>query len=166
MMRGTDSSAGRCGGAARHYSRPRRLGLTLMAIMILSAPLLHATASRTNAPGKIEFFVSPFGNDQWSGKLEAANSSKTDGPFATVSRAFGAVRVLRQPHVGLPPPPARIQLRGGNFFLSEPLVMRPEDSGLTLEAYSRERPVISGGRRITGWRERIVEGREMWGAPP
>ena len=37
-----------------------------------------------------DFFVSPQGNDDWSGRL--AEPNKDDGPFATVARAQQAVR--------------------------------------------------------------------------
>ena len=32
-------------------------------------------------------YVSPAGNDQWSGKLPAPNAAKTDGPLATIATA-------------------------------------------------------------------------------
>ncbi len=50
------------------------------------------------------------------------------------------------------PKPATIELRGGMYFLDKPIVLGPQDSGLTLAAYRDEKPVLSGGRRITGWR--------------
>ncbi|MDD5708259.1 MAG: right-handed parallel beta-helix repeat-containing protein [Kiritimatiellae bacterium] len=73
----------------------------------------------------------------------------------------------------------RIVLRGGIHFLKTPIRMGPEDSGpphagtltrsasdpacpLTLTAYPGETPVISGGRRIEGWREHIVNGKRAW----
>lgn len=41
-----------------------------------------------------------------------------------------------------------IHLSEGTYYLYEPLRLRPEDSGLTIEG---EHAVISGGMRITGW---------------
>jgi len=41
----------------------------------------------------VVFYVSPTGNDGWSGKLDEPNADKTDGPFATIAKA---VEVLRQ----------------------------------------------------------------------
>jgi hypothetical protein len=49
------------------------------------------------------------------------------------------------------PKPVAIELRGGTYFLDKPIVLGPEDSGLTLEAFPNEKPILSGGRRITGW---------------
>ena len=34
-----------------------------------------------SAGAKADFFISPAGNDQWSGTLPEANSGKTDGPL-------------------------------------------------------------------------------------
>ena len=42
-----------------------------------------------------------------------------------------------------------IHLSEGTYYLYEPLRLRPEDSGLTIEG---EHAVISGGMRITGWK--------------
>jgi len=55
-----------------------------------------------------------------------------------------------------------IYLRAGTYVLPEPLVLRPEDSGLTLAGLSRERPVLSGGRGIRGWKETEREGKKLW----
>lgn len=42
-----------------------------------------------------DFYVSPKGNDAWTGKLAAPNKNNTDGPFATISKAKEAVRLLK-----------------------------------------------------------------------
>ena len=42
-----------------------------------------------------DFYVAPNGNDQWSGTLAEPNSTNTDGPFASISRAQEAVRLLK-----------------------------------------------------------------------
>jgi hypothetical protein len=55
-----------------------------------------------------------------------------------------------------------IHLRGGTYFLDEPLVLRPEHSGIALVAYRGEKPVLSGGRRVTGWKETTVNGKKLW----
>ena len=38
------------------------------------------------------YYVSPNGNDTWSGTLSAANAAKTDGPFKTLTAAQTAAR--------------------------------------------------------------------------
>jgi len=48
-------------------------------------------------------------------------------------------------------------VRGGKYFLEKTLVLGPENSGtqncpITYTAYPCEKPILSGGRRITGWK--------------
>ena len=45
-------------------------------------------------PGVVAFYVSPRGNDAWSGRLSDPNT--TDGPFATLERSRDAIRTLRR----------------------------------------------------------------------
>ncbi len=102
-----------------------------------------------------ELFVAPDGNDQWSGKYAAPNADKTDGPLATLVAARDAVRVLKKKNRS---GPIRVLLRGGTYLIDEPIVIRPEDSGttripITYAAYANEKPVISGGRPIRGWKK-------------
>ena len=75
-----------------------------------------------------KLFVSVEGDDSWSGKLEAPNAGKTDGPFATLKRARDAVRELKAKK-GLKEP-VTIMVRGGKYFLEEPLVLTEIDSGM------------------------------------
>jgi len=53
------------------------------------------------------------------------------------------------------PKPATVVLRGGTYFLPETLVFKAEDSDVTYTAAPNEKVVVSGGRRLTGWK---VEG--------
>lgn len=122
----------------------------LLPIVLLSV----SQATAQNAPDAA-FFVSPDGNDGWSGALAAPDDSRTDGPFATPARAREAVRALRrnQPERR---PPVVVMLRGGDYPLTETLRLTPEDSGSAASptvwrAYPGERPVLSGGKPLTGW---------------
>lgn len=129
-------------------------------------------------PGLIEFFVALNGNDAWSGRLASPNAKKTDGPFATIPAAQQAVRALKVD--GKLPCPVRILVRGGTHFLAAPLALTPEDSGspapmgewgqvqgpertVTYAAYPGEKPVLSGGRAITGFTptQLKIEGRTI-----
>lgn len=82
------------------------------------------------------YFVAPNGDDADPGTL--------DRPFATLGRAQQAVR-----HA-----PGVVWLRGGTYYLHEPLVFTPrEDAGTktapaVYQAYGNEQPVISGGVRL------------------
>jgi len=133
-------------------------GGALLVIAIAIVGLLALADHRApEAAGRaIIFYVSPDGNDEWSGKQLEPNTAGTDGPFASITRARDAIRELRVE--AQLPGPITIMLRGGTYWLSEPLVFEPQDSGseecsISYEAYGDERPIFSGGRPITGWQE-------------
>jgi len=46
----------------------------------------------TVALAAADFYISPAGNDGWSGRLAEPNAARSDGPFATIARARDAVR--------------------------------------------------------------------------
>lgn len=117
----------------------------------------------------IVFYVAPNGNDAWSGKLASPNKRKTDGPFTTLQRALDVIRDLKREQGGILKQPVTIYLRGGTYFLTEPVTITPEHSGtekcpVTIAAYRREHPILSGGRRINSWREATLNGRRVWAA--
>ncbi len=96
-------------------------------------------------PPRAAFFVAPNGDDAGPGRREA--------PFATLARARDAARGLEAGK------PRRIVVEVGDYFLSEPLELGPEDSGLTIEA--KGKATLYGGRRITGWER---DGEQFWAA--
>ncbi|MBN2374932.1 MAG: right-handed parallel beta-helix repeat-containing protein [Sedimentisphaerales bacterium] len=131
-------------------------------ILLGMTTVLPATGS-VNDPARSEsktvradFYISPDGDDSWSGKLAETNAEQADGPFATLERAREAVRKLRATmnHHG----PIHVQLRGGTYRLEKPFVLRPEDSGseaspVIYESFPGEKAVISGGKIISGWQK-------------
>jgi parallel beta-helix repeat protein len=105
---------------------------------------------------RVDFFVSPAGDDRWSGTLPEPNASATDGPFATLARARDAVREFKRTTTGSPAP-ITVMVRGGKYYLPETLVLAAKDGGsrdclITWTAYPGEKPILSGGLRIGGWR--------------
>jgi len=97
-----------------------------------------------------DFFVSPHGNDSWSGTLPDPNPAGTDGPFATLARAQQAVRELKDKvylpkgkpidvrYVGTAYPFGKgkdivVFIRQGFYSLTEPLIFTPEDGGERVE---------------------------------
>ncbi|HEY3323130.1 MAG TPA: right-handed parallel beta-helix repeat-containing protein [Planctomycetota bacterium] len=101
----------------------------------------------------IELFVSPAGNDSWSGTLAQPNADKTDGPLASLA---GARDALRKARAGKPAEPARIVVADGTYSVTGPLILGPEDSGsaqapVQYVAAAGAHPVFSGGRAITGF---------------
>ncbi len=53
---------------------------------------LVALAFACHAAAAADLYVSPDGNDNWTGNLETPNPARTDGPLATLSGARDASR--------------------------------------------------------------------------
>ena len=88
------------------------------------------------------FYVATNGNDSWSGRLAAPNADGTDGPFATLERAQGAMRAtgIRDTYV-----------RGGTHAMARTVTLTGADNGVRIMAYPGETPVFSGGERVGGF---------------
>ncbi|HMJ64067.1 MAG TPA: hypothetical protein VK615_01860, partial [Candidatus Binatia bacterium] len=111
----------------------------------------------------VNVYVAVDGNDTWDGK--APNRAGDNGPKATLTGAIEAVRAARRAQPNLPEE-VRIEVRGGTYELAEPIQIRPEDSGadanapFVIRAYQNEKPVLSGGKQITGWKK--IDGKPGW----
>src|SRR5688500_7687486 len=95
-------------------------------------------------PPAAVFYVSPAGDDANPGTLEQ--------PFATIARARDEARGLAPSMQG----DIEIQLRDGVYPVEQPIEFDARDSGVNgfrieYTAYPGERPVVSGGRGVTGW---------------
>ncbi|MBN2450249.1 MAG: right-handed parallel beta-helix repeat-containing protein [Lentisphaeria bacterium] len=137
-----------------------------MGISTHLAAAVTALATGAAAMAAEVFYVAPGGNDAWSGRLREADPARTDGPFATPARARDAVRGLRADGDGRTGP-VTIRLRGGVYFLQEPLRLDARDSGTAgsptvWQAEAGERPVLSAGCPIPDWHE-VEPG--TWEAP-
>ena len=100
------------------------------------------------------WYVSPQGNDAWSGKVKTPNAEKTDGPLTTLERAVAASR-----QAGIEP--RRIELLPGEYAVTKTITLTDADAGLTFEGLGDERPLIHGGRVLTNWRR---DGDKFWAA--
>lgn len=113
-----------------------RLGLTVAALAAVTAV----------GAAEVQLWVAPGGND--------ANPGTKAQPLGTLAGAKQAVRALRKD--GELPGPVTVLLRQGTYYLPEPLVLGPEDSGteqcpVTWQAAPGEAVTLSGGRPIRGW---------------
>jgi parallel beta-helix repeat protein len=73
-----------------------------------------------------------------------------EGPIRTLAAARDAARAQRRAgRTG----PITVEIRDGTYFLPETLVLTPEDSDTVWQAAPGARPVISGGRVISGWKK-------------
>ncbi len=116
--------------------------LTLAAFTVLAGSIAPGAEQ---AP-KADFWVAPGGDD--------ANPGTAERPFATLGRAKAAVR--QRIAAGLAGDLV-VVVRGGTYELRETLAFGPDDSGndkhsVTYRAYPGEIVVVSGGRRVSGWR--------------
>ena len=122
------------------------------------ASLLIATIFflTSHAAHSATFYVSLSGDDSWTGKLSAPNEAQTDGPFRTLERAISAVKkVQRDPFTQVK---TVVQIRGGRYERTEPIVMREvgadnTDAGTVFEAYPGEEVTFSGGVAIDNWKK-------------
>jgi len=97
-----------------------------------------------------DFYVSPDGNDSWSGTLPSPSENRDDGPFATIEHAQEAVRFLKQQVYSEKKPPIEkrfigsphkygagkdilVLIRAGYYSLEKPLQFGPDDSGERIE---------------------------------
>ena len=109
-------------------------------ILAICAVLLPAGWSMA-AAAETTFYVSPSGNDRWSGRLSQPSADGRDGPFATPARALAAAKGGG---------PATVRLHGGTYRLTAPLVVDSSLPGLRLTAVEGEQPVLSGGEAVGG----------------
>ena len=119
---------------------------------------LTGGAQTTKPSSTADFFVAVDGNDSWSGRLARANPQRTDGPFASLTRARDAVRGLS--HAGSRRD-VLVQVRAGVYRLTETIVFSladsaPEKCSIVYGAYPGEAPILSSGMPIRGWR-RLAE---------
>src|SRR5262249_10832058 len=112
--------------------------------------LLCLAVSWVSPAGAETLYVSPNGNDAWTGALPQPTAARTDGPLASLAGARDAVRKRKAQGE-----PTRVLFATGTYRLTEPVVFGPEDSGtaqapISYEAAPEAKPVFSGGQEIGG----------------
>ena len=128
--------------------------LSWIALVVCSA--LACDGRATSA--ELVVHVSPQGNDAWTGGRAQPQADGTDGPVATLGVARDRVRQARAARpADAPSLPVRIVIAAGRYEVSGPLVLSSEDGGtadapVRYEAAAGSHPVMSGGRRITGFK--------------
>ncbi len=115
------------------------------------------SALAAEPPQSVNLYVSPAGNDQWSGRSAAPAADRADGPLASLTGARDRLRQLRAEASGTLGP-VTVHVRGGVYRMEAPFVLEAEDSGTAAEpvvfaAEPGERPVFSGGHALTGFRQ-------------
>ncbi len=143
------------------YSHPRMLRLLLLVAapgsILLTACGVGEVVKKepTSIPSSVtSYYVSPDGNDDWSGTLEAPNAASMDGPFQTLEKAREVIRGRNEQEPQSDD--ITVFVREGTYSLEEPLVFGPNDSGqnghqIVYRNYPGENPVISGGELLAEW---------------
>jgi lysophospholipase L1-like esterase len=95
----------------------------------------------------LQVYIAPDGSD--------ANPGTEEEPFATLTHARDAVRLLKAEHPG---EDVIVYLRGGVYRLADTVVFTSADSGnpgqtITYAAYPGETPILSSGIPVRGWRK-------------
>ena len=103
----------------------------------------------------IKFYISPSGNDSWSGTLAKTNSNHTDGPFLTLEKAKETTRSLKI-NGNLPENGIEINLCQGVYPMTKSFHLDEQDSGsktspIVWRNYNKEKVQLVGGKEITGF---------------
>ena len=98
---------------------------------------------------ELNFYVSSTGNDTNDGFTPST-------AFATLEKSRQAVLQAKSARSNFTS--INVFVKGGTYQLSESVVFKPEDSGtekmqITYQAMPGEKVMISGGKRITGWKK-------------
>lgn len=98
--------------------------------------------------GAADIWVAPMGLDEAPGTQ--------DQPKATLAAALRQARELRRLNDPSIAQGVTIHLKGGTYWLDEPVLFRPEDNGTptsptVVQAVPGDVPVLSGGTPVTGW---------------
>ena len=113
------------------------------AVALLLSGLL---ASRCTA--QITLYVSPSGDDRFSGRLAAISPDHADGPLRSLDRA---IQLLRAERAERGPLHGIIQLRRGTYPFSRTLRLTAGDSNTTIRPYRHDHVTLSGSMEIQGF---------------
>ncbi len=128
-------------------------GLATLAMVGLCLSLVAGGCVTRGGEGAMAtLYVSPEGNDAWTGALAAPNEDGTDGPVASLQRAQARARALKASTTR--DEGVSVLVREGTYYLTEPLLFGPEDSGAPgrptiYRAYPGERARLVGGVSAT-----------------
>jgi len=133
----------------------RRRAAVIALVSTLLALGVPGAETATGAPGSLDLYVSPSGDDHANGTAQH--------PVRTLERA----RDLARDRVAGLNGDLTVHLASGTYRRSKPLVLDARDSGANghkVVWQGTGNTVISGGRKVAGWQQ--VEGRPgLWSAP-
>lgn len=123
-----------------------------MRLFLMAGVLMLGGAG--NARSAVGLYVSPNGNDAWSGSLPAPAQDGRDGPLATLVRARDEVRRLKA--AGKLGEGVVVHLRAGTYRMTEALALGPQDGGtpqtpVVWRAYENEKVILSAALPVSGF---------------
>ncbi len=124
-------------------------GVAAVFIVVRAAALASVASSGSSAQEEpIEIRVDPLGTTP------------------TLRAAFDEVRAIKAKNGGQLPADVDLQLAAGHHFLEQTLVLTPDDSAgerkITVRGDRNGSSVVSGGRKVDGWRKEQWKGRDAW----
>lgn len=113
----------------------------LLALLALGFVIGNARAGESSLARESVYYISPVGDDAWSGRLAEPNAAKTDGPWKTLAKAGASAQ-----------PGDRCRLRKGVYRE----VLKPERDGtpeapIIFEAQPGEDACLSGADPVINW---------------
>ena len=119
----------------------------------LLIPLAAFMLIALSAPAATLLYVSPAGNDAWSGGLKTPDASGADGPLATLDGARARIRVIKSSLGILEKGGFRVELAPGTYRLQAPFTLAAEDGGtaedrVVYAASVKGQTIISGGMTV------------------
>lgn len=112
-------------------------------IICLTVPAV-SWPKEASAAVQATYYVSPAGSD--------SNPGTQVAPFLTIQKARDTIRTISSSMTG----DIVVYLRGGTYYLGSTIDFTAADSGkngyqIRYEAYPGEKPVLSGGAKVSGW---------------
>lgn len=131
--------------------------IALFCIFFIGLVMTSLQGATSGGPldNQTDLYISPGGNDAWTGTLPEPNEDNTDGPLATLNAARISVQATISDGLS---GPVTVWIRDGEYVLDSTIVFGPEDSGtnefpVSYRAYPGEHPVFSGGIKLDGWKK-------------
>jgi hypothetical protein len=122
-------------------------------LLVLTVAALTAFSQGAFA-SPLALFVSPTGNDGWSGTKAAPARNHQDGPLATLDRAVARIRSLSAAGK-LSPDGVIVSLQPGTYNLDHTLSLSASDGAipcpLTFQASKPGQAIVTGGKQVTDW---------------
>lgn len=122
-------------------------------ILLLTLILLFGDLS-AQAQKTINFYVSPNGNDSWSGRLPSENKDN-DGPFRTLEKANDEISEMSEAGK-LSGMKVQVQIRKGTYEITKPLKLtnlgnNRQPASILWTNYEQEKVELVGGKEPKGF---------------